>query len=321
VPLGFEGSEYGWGDGIYFVDKHVLEVQIPFDESPPEAWLSQIGYSGANPNNPSQYNYQYLYKNVSANSMILKTFFYFFKNRVGEPGAINIWVPHNPYDLAVGHTRVGVSAGPPPPQPPTAPTGLWGRYNPRTESIELEWDRNPVEQGVDYYQLDRADEDGGFYPLARRIWDPGTGDTVEWIDREIEPGVEFYRYCVKAHNDQGWGPFCYSITVRVDEGPLMRSGVESAPEDLTLEPNYPNPFNPTTQIKFGLPRASHIRLQIMNVRGQTIRVLVDEQRAAGWYTVTWDSKNETGRDVASGIYLYLIEADNKKILKKLTLIR
>lgn len=203
---------------------------------------------------------------------------------------------------------------------PSAPTGLWGTYNSRFEIVALEWDRNPGEE-VDYYQLDRADEDGEFYVLVRRIWDPGSGDTVEYTDRELEPDVEWHRYRVKAHNDQGWGPFCYPITVWIEEGPPERGGAESAPEDLTLEPNYPNPFTPTTQIKFGLPSTSHVRLQIMNVRGQTVRVLVDEEKPAGWFTVTWDGKNESGREVASGIYLYLIEADNKKILKRLTLIR
>ena len=59
----------------------------------------------------------------------------------------------------------------------------------------------------------------------------------------------------------------------------------------------------------------------MNIRGETVRILVDEEMEAGWHTVTWDSKNEGGSQVASGIYLYLIEADGKKILKKMTLIR
>ncbi len=96
---------------------------------------------------------------------------------------------------------------------------------------------------------------------------------------------------------------------------------EALPDELDLKPNYPNPFNPTTQIKFGLPAAAHVLLQIMNIRGQTVRLLVDDIKTAGWHTVTWDGKNESGHDVASGIYLYMIEADNKKILKRMTIIR
>jgi len=322
---GFMGEEDEWGDGMYIVDKHVLEAVEPFNpayESPPEAWLSQTGYSGADGNNPPSYNYQYMYRAITKNSMTLKTFFYFFKNRVGEQGEINIWVPHNPYDLAVGHTRVGIPAGP---QPPSAPTLLGGAYWPPGHGgpkVELEWNRNPPNEDVDKYWLERAIEEGEFHVIKKGVPDPGSGSKVYYTDYNmIPPGTEYVRYKVRAHNDQGWGPFCDPAEVELGGGPERAGRVESAPTDLTLDPNYPNPFNPTTQIKFGLPAATHVRLQIMNVRGQTIRVLVDEQRAAGWYTVTWDSKNESGRDVASGIYLYLIEADNKKILKKMTLIR
>jgi len=101
----------------------------------------------------------------------------------------------------------------------------------------------------------------------------------------------------------------------------MRTEMALAPESLLLENNYPNPFNPTTQIRFGLPTTSKVRLMILNQRGQTVRVIVDGEKPAGWHTVTWDGKNESGHEVASGIYLYILEADNKKILKKMTLIR
>jgi len=59
----------------------------------------------------------------------------------------------------------------------------------------------------------------------------------------------------------------------------------------------------------------------MNIRGQTIRTLVDEEKPAGWHTVLWDGKNEGGGQVASGIYLYLIESEGKYIRMRMTLIR
>lgn len=59
----------------------------------------------------------------------------------------------------------------------------------------------------------------------------------------------------------------------------------------------------------------------MNIRGETVRILVDDEMATGWHTVTWDGKNADDSNVASGIYLYLIETDEKKILKRMTLIR
>jgi hypothetical protein len=122
-----------------------------------------------------------------------------------------------------------------------------------------------------------------------------------------------------------WGPWSNTVIVYVDENPGDPDNAEMnilvLPTSLTLNQNYPNPFNPDTQIRFGLPSSSHVRLQIMNIRGETVRILVDEEKAAGWYTVTWDSKNESGQNVGSGIYLYMIETDEKRILKKMTLIR
>ncbi len=99
------------------------------------------------------------------------------------------------------------------------------------------------------------------------------------------------------------------------------SNIVALPKELTLDQNYPNPFNPTTTVRYGLPISSRVNLRIMNIRGQTVRTLVDEEKQAGWYTVTWDGKNESGQDVSSGVYLYLLETNEGSILKKMTLIR
>jgi len=171
------------------------------------------------------------------------------------------------------------------------------------------------------YRVDKSENEPGNWHFVRYPDQPQYGEFQMCDDYAVEDWVDYY-YRVSVVNEAD-SIIVSSPVIHVYAGgdPLRSPAMDNIPTTLTLIHNYPNPFNPTTQIKFGLPKASHIRLQIMNVRGQTIRVLVDEQRAAGWYTVTWDSKNEAGRDVASGIYLYLIEADNKKILKKMTLIR
>ena len=204
---------------------------------------------------------------------------------------------------------------------PTAPTGLWGVYFPPGHGgpkVHLEWNRNPLYQGVDKYWLERAVEEGEFITISKSIPDPGSGSTVEY-DNWNPPSAEYLRYRVKAHNDYGWGPPCTPVIVELE--PFKSGYIETAPTKLKLEPNYPNPCNTITQIRFGLPSVSHVRLQIMKIRGQIVRVLVDEEKPAGWYTVTWDGKNESGHDVASGIYLYVLESEGKRLLKKMTLIR
>lgn len=83
---------------------------------------------------------------------------------------------------------------------------------------------------------------------------------------------------------------------------------ETVPEVYALEQNYPNPFNPSTEIRFSLRTAGTTKLEIYAVSGQRVRTLVDGRFSAGTYKVTWDGTNEVGSPVASGIYVYRIEA-------------
>jgi hypothetical protein len=93
------------------------------------------------------------------------------------------------------------------------------------------------------------------------------------------------------------------------------------PAQFSLSANYPNPFNPETRISYFIPKASHVRLEIFNILGQSIRTLVDEEQMAGGKEVTWDGRNENGSEVASGVYLYRLEAGNLSQSKKMVLIR
>jgi len=79
------------------------------------------------------------------------------------------------------------------------------------------------------------------------------------------------------------------------------------PEQVILSQNYPNPFNPKTRIDFGLPVACHISLRIYNLQGQLVNTLVDETMEAGYHTVEWNGTDQYQRDVASGVYLYVLE--------------
>lgn len=83
------------------------------------------------------------------------------------------------------------------------------------------------------------------------------------------------------------------------------------PPRFELAQNYPNPFNPATQIHYQLPKTAKARLAIFNSLGQKVRTLVngDKPQAAGFYTVEWDGRNDTGERVSSGIYFYRLEAE------------
>ena len=81
------------------------------------------------------------------------------------------------------------------------------------------------------------------------------------------------------------------------------AAVRGAPTISRLEPNYPNPFNSTTQITYRLAAAGPVRLAIFNVLGQSVRTLVDQVQAAGFYQVHWDGRDQRGGVVSTGVYL------------------
>jgi FlaG/FlaF family flagellin (archaellin) len=91
---------------------------------------------------------------------------------------------------------------------------------------------------------------------------------------------------------------------------------ELLPTEFSLDQNYPNPFNPKTQIKFALPVAVNVKLEVYNVIGQRVATLVNEHRAAGYHTVTWDASY-----LASGVYFYRLQADQFVDKKKMLLMK
>jgi len=97
--------------------------------------------------------------------------------------------------------------------------------------------------------------------------------------------------------------------------------VETRPEAFALLNNYPNPFNPETTIKYHLPEAAQVKLEIYNMVGQVVRTLVQTHQNAGRYVVQWDAANDNGQSLASGIYLYRIQAGDFHEVKKMLLLK
>jgi hypothetical protein len=83
--------------------------------------------------------------------------------------------------------------------------------------------------------------------------------------------------------------------------------------------NYPNPFNPTTTIRFSLPHQAQVIVEIFNALGAKVRTLINgETYQRGYYNVTWDGKDSNGRTASSGMYFYRIVAgQNVKTVKML----
>ena len=85
--------------------------------------------------------------------------------------------------------------------------------------------------------------------------------------------------------------------------------------------NYPNPFNPETEIRYSLPADGVVKLTVYNMVGQVVRTLVDERVVAGNHVVKWDAIDDNGQRVAAGIYFYRLASPSGKILKKMLLLK
>jgi hypothetical protein len=85
-------------------------------------------------------------------------------------------------------------------------------------------------------------------------------------------------------------------------------GLPLTPLTFSLEQNYPNPFNPSTTVRYQLGKQGHTRLEIYNILGQRVRILVDEFQISGTYQVEWDGRDQAGAVVSSGVYLMRLQS-------------
>ena len=110
-------------------------------------------------------------------------------------------------------------------------------------------------------------------------------------------------------------PSCYAATGVPDEAPPVGASVR-------LYPAAPNPFNPSTTLRFQLDHAARVRLRVFGVDGALVRTLADRAFPAGEHRLLWDGRTDLGHDAASGAYFLALEADGKRTAgEKLILLR
>ncbi len=96
---------------------------------------------------------------------------------------------------------------------------------------------------------------------------------------------------------------------------------ENVPTEFSLGDAHPNPFNPATTIEFALPAAGQVRLEVINTLGQKVKTLVDAYMPAGTHSIEWNSTDDNGSSVASGVYLYRLQAGDFTETKKMVLMK
>jgi hypothetical protein len=96
---------------------------------------------------------------------------------------------------------------------------------------------------------------------------------------------------------------------------------EIYPQRFALEQNFPNPFNPSTTIRYELPEDGLVNVTIYDMMGRQVSTLVSSQQAAGYKSIQWNATNDFGKPVSAGVYLYKIQAGEFVQTKKMVLLK
>ncbi|MGB2868551.1 MAG: carbohydrate binding domain-containing protein [Bacteroidota bacterium] len=104
-----------------------------------------------------------------------------------------------------------------------------------------------------------------------------------------------------------------------ESGPHTVAG--GVPTEYILSQNFPNPFNPSTMIQYSIPQAGNVRLEVFNILGQQVAMLVNEAQSAGKWTVRWNGVDNTGAKVATGLYLYRLTTPSTVLSRKMLLLK
>ena len=191
-------------------------------------------------------------------------------------------------------------------------------------SVMLDGDGIPSN---DVHQIIVGTGGGGFHPESEY-----NGDNGSWEPTQIYHENSFGYLLVEVNNKSLKTIWKH----RIDRLNFMDGGdnynylvtsIDSktaGPKEYELSQNYPNPFNPSTKIKYSIPHVvnanfastTRVRLKVYNILGREVATLVNEEKHAGVYVITWDAKN-----LSSGVYFYKIEAGNYIAAKKMVLIK
>lgn len=187
-----------------------------------------------------------------------------------------------------------------------------GRVLSGRQGVALEW--STLSEINNYgFEIERAFHLTNFQTIPN-VFIPGNGTTNEprhyrYTDSNATPGQRRYR--LKQFDLDGTVHLSEPIHVDV----VTTVGDQTLAE-FALCQNFPNPFNPSTTIRYALSERSHVRLEVYNLLGECVSVLANEERSAGTYSVQFDA---TG--LASGIYYYRLQSDGQIATKKLVLMR
>jgi hypothetical protein len=173
--------------------------------------------------------------------------------------------------------------------------------------IRVDWTLSEIDEGV-VFRVFRSGEQGVRFVEIPSIELNQDGLCFWFVDGSCEPAAT-YRYRV-------------TYEFGAESGVLFETGpVTTAVTALVLQQNLPNPFNPNTVIGYYVPERSRVRLEVFDVEGRTVTVLVDGFQAEGAYREYWNGRYADGSEAASGVYFYRLQSGKKTLTRKMILIR
>ena len=189
---------------------------------------------------------------------------------------------------------------------PGVPSGFRADYD-FANGASLAWDESPAED-FQYFRVYRGDSED--FEIEPETLIHETTET-SWIDATTEVG-HFYKLTALDHAGNESDP----------ASPEEVTGIAAAaPRVFALHQNSPNPFNPSTTIRFELPSAGDVRLEIYDVAGRRVATLLDGVLNVGRHAAIWHGKDENGLAVGSGLYFYRLSASGKTEIRKMLLLK
>ncbi len=152
--------------------------------------------------------------------------------------------------------------------------------------------------------------------------EPDSSDdiTVTFDAAELDEG-EYAGYVEVTSNDPVNTIVSVICTLTVSGIVGIDDIASNIPTAFALDQNFPNPFNPSTEISFALPRSGEVKLTVFDLLGRQVKTLVSGELNAGYQTVTWDGSGSSGKPVASGVYFYSIEAGDFQMTRKMIMLK
>jgi len=201
--------------------------------------------------------------------------------------------------------------------PPLKPVNLHQVFG--YSKVHLFWSANK-EPDFDHYKLYRKYKTTtvSYDNLADTTWEDAN---IPEYDPESGNLVYYWLYAYDDVSQISQSSETLAVCMKPGfEPPKVYAGGD-IPNKIELSPNFPNPFNASTEIKYSLPFEHKVSITISDILGRKIRILVNENQQPGYKSVIWDGRNDNGETVSSGIYLYRLAIADMVITKQMTLLK